>query len=194
MNGIDGVRPPTWFWIVAVLGLAWEGFGVFQYLTHVGVFPSSMEMSEAERSLMESSPTWVTGLFAIGVFAGALGVIGLLLRKSWARPLLYVSMVANRFLPPDRSYHFYRKHMPLAGGISNVNLAGSWAADYHPRPIRQYVRISPTGPMIPVAFTPTSLGDDLHLAMTYRRAVLPHDRARQMADGFLRRVSSLAAR
>ena len=75
-----------------------------------------------------------------------------------------------------------------------LDLAGSWAADYHPRPIRQYVRISPTGPMIPVAFTPTSLGDDLHLAMTYRSAVLPHDRARQMADGFLRRVSSLAAR
>lgn len=105
---------------------------------------------------------------------------------------LYVSMIANRFLLPERSYQFYRKHMPLAGGISNVNLTGSWAAEYHPHLIRQYVRISPTGPMIPVAFTPTSLGDDLHLAMTYRAAVLPHERARQMADGFLARIQQVA--
>ncbi|HET9640170.1 MAG TPA: hypothetical protein VFP12_13285 [Allosphingosinicella sp.] len=92
-DGIDS-RPPTWFWIVAVLGLLWELFGVAMYLMHVGVLPNSQEMSEAERSLMESSPVWVTGLFAIGVFGGALGTLGLLLRKRWARPLLILSLIA----------------------------------------------------------------------------------------------------
>jgi hypothetical protein len=90
---IDG-RPPAWFWIVAVLALLWEGFGVAQYLMHVGALPNNMEMSAAERSLMNSSPMWVTGLFAIGVFGGALGALGLLLRQSWARLLLILSMVA----------------------------------------------------------------------------------------------------
>jgi len=94
MNDVIGGRPPAWFWVVAVLGLVWELFGVAQYLMHVGVLPNSMEMSEAERSLMESSPTWVTGLFAIGVFAGALGALGLVLRKRWARPLLILSLIA----------------------------------------------------------------------------------------------------
>ncbi|HEX8571184.1 MAG TPA: hypothetical protein VF759_00380 [Allosphingosinicella sp.] len=92
-DGIDA-RPPGWFWIVGALALLWELFGVAMYLMHVGVIPDSGEMSEAERSLMESSPTWVTGLFAIGVFAGALGVLGLLLRKRWARPLLLLSLLA----------------------------------------------------------------------------------------------------
>ena len=97
MNDVIGARPPTWFWIVALLGLLWELFGVAQYLMHVGVLPNNMEMSEAERSLMQSSPMWVTGLFAIGVFAGALGTFGLLLRQSWARLLLIVSLVAVIF-------------------------------------------------------------------------------------------------
>jgi hypothetical protein len=94
MTDLSDVRPPTWFWIVAVLGLLWELFGVAMYLMHVGVLPNSQEMSEAERSLMESSPVWVTALFAISVFGGALGTLGLLLRKRWARPLLVLSLIA----------------------------------------------------------------------------------------------------
>lgn len=93
MNQLSA-RPAAWFWAVAVLGLLWELFGVVMYLMHVGVLPNSAEMSEAERSLMESSPTWVTALFAIGVFAGALGALGLVLRARWARPLLIVSLIA----------------------------------------------------------------------------------------------------
>jgi hypothetical protein len=94
MTDIRDSRPPTWFWVVAVLGLLWELFGVAMYLMHVAVLPNSGEMSEAERTLMESSPVWVTGLFAIAVFAGALGALGLVLRKRWARPLLVLSLVA----------------------------------------------------------------------------------------------------
>ncbi|HYE27563.1 MAG TPA: hypothetical protein VEA61_04940 [Allosphingosinicella sp.] len=92
-DSIDA-RPPAWFWIVAVLGLLWELFGVAMYLMHVGVLPSSAEMSPAERSLMESSPMWVTALFAVGVFAGALGALGLVLRRRWARTPLIVSLIA----------------------------------------------------------------------------------------------------
>ena len=94
MSDVTDARPPVWFWIVAVLGLLWELFGVAMYLMQVGVLPNSTEMSEAERSLMESSPALVTALFAIGVFAGALGALGLVLRKRWARPLLILSLIA----------------------------------------------------------------------------------------------------
>lgn len=94
MNEAIASRPPAWFWAVAVLALLWELFGMWMYLAHVEVLPEMGEMSEAERSLMESSPTWVTGLFAIGVFAGALGALGLVLRRSWARPLLVLSLIA----------------------------------------------------------------------------------------------------
>ena len=86
---------PTWFRVVAVAGLLWELFGVAMYLMHVGILPNdTSQMSEAERSLMASSPTFVTALFAIGVFAGAIGALGLVMRRRWARPVLIVSLVA----------------------------------------------------------------------------------------------------
>ena len=94
MSDVIDARPPAWFWILAVLGLLWELFGVAMYLMHVGMLPQAGEISDAERSLMESSPTWVTALFAIGVFAGALGALGLVLRQRWARPLLILSLLA----------------------------------------------------------------------------------------------------
>ncbi len=105
---------------------------------------------------------------------------------------LYVSALTARFLPTRKTYHFYRKHMPLAGGISNVNLTSTWAAAHHPHLIRQYIRISPTGPMIPVTFTPTTLGDDLHLALTWRNALLTRPQAEAMAQGFLKRLIDFA--
>lgn len=86
---------PTWFRVVAVAGLLWELFGVAMYLMHVGILPNdTSRMSEAEQSLMASSPTFVTALFAIGVFAGAIGALGLVMRRRWARPVLIVSLVA----------------------------------------------------------------------------------------------------
>ena len=86
---------PAWFRIAAIAGLLWELFGVAMYLMHVGVLPNdTSRMSEAEQSLMASSPTFVTALFAIGVFAGAIGALGLVMRRRWARPVLIVSLIA----------------------------------------------------------------------------------------------------
>src|SRR4029450_9235372 len=50
-------------------------------------------LSDAERALAESVPAWVTGAFAVGVFAGLLGVIGLAALRKWARPLLIISLL-----------------------------------------------------------------------------------------------------
>ncbi len=94
MNNIVGLRPPAWFWAVAVLGLLFEGFGVATYLMHVGIIPNSSSMSPAELELSESMPVWATTAYAVAVFAGLLGALGLLLRKRWARSLLILSLIA----------------------------------------------------------------------------------------------------
>jgi hypothetical protein len=95
MNGIVGPRPPAWFWIVAVLGLLWEAFGVATYLMHVGVLPMDTSgMSEAETQLSENMPTWATAAYAVAVFAGLIGALGLVLRKGWSRTLLFLSLLA----------------------------------------------------------------------------------------------------
>ena len=63
-----------------------------------------------------------------------------------------LGLLAGRLLKPDRAVHLYRKRVPLAGGISNINLSTTWASDYHPTPLLQYIRVSPTGPMMPLVF------------------------------------------
>jgi hypothetical protein len=42
--------------------------------------------------LLENTPAWATAAFAIAVWAGVLGSIGLLVRKKWARPVLLLSL------------------------------------------------------------------------------------------------------
>jgi hypothetical protein len=87
MNGTIGAPAPAWLRIVAALGLLWNLFGVYNYLMTVGVVAG---MDEASVSVM---PAWVTGAFAVAVFGGALGCLGLAMLKRWSKLLLLVSLL-----------------------------------------------------------------------------------------------------
>ena len=104
---------------------------------------------------------------------------------------MLAGLAVSRLLPREKVVEFYRKRVPLAGGISNVNLNRTWAADFHPTPLLDYIRVSPTGPLMPLVFTPTTLGDHLHFGLTYRPALIPPERACQMAQHFTHRLRSL---
>jgi hypothetical protein len=93
---------------------------------------------------------------------------------------------------PDELYHFYRKELPLAGGVSNVDMSHSWAAKYHPRPLLDYIRVSPSGPMTPLVVTTTTLGEKFHIGLTHRLGLIPPETAAAVAGAFLSRVSSVA--
>ena len=84
---VDG-RAPSWLRIVAVLGLLWNLFGVYEYLMTVGVVGGANEAAAA------AMPAWATGAFAIAVFGGALGSLGLLMLKRWSKLLLVLSLIA----------------------------------------------------------------------------------------------------
>ncbi len=82
------------FWIISGLALAWNLIGVASYLASVMISPEALEtLTEAERALYSDTPAWVTGAYAIAVFAGTLASIALLLKKAWAAPLFVVSLV-----------------------------------------------------------------------------------------------------
>ena len=86
---------PRWFMLVALLATIWNAFGVSMYLSSVSVFGDpTAGFTQAEREAAASIPVWITGAFAIGTFAGLIGSFGLLLRRSWARSVLIISMVA----------------------------------------------------------------------------------------------------
>ncbi|HYJ52059.1 MAG TPA: hypothetical protein VEW04_02715 [Allosphingosinicella sp.] len=87
MNDTIGAPAPSWLRIVAILGFLWNLFGVYNYLMAVGV------VGGADEAAVAAMPAWVTGAFAIAVFAGALGCLGLAMLKRWSKLLLLVSLL-----------------------------------------------------------------------------------------------------
>ncbi len=95
MATIASAAPPAWFRIVALLAILWNAFGVFQYLSSVGLFGDPMaSLTDAQRTAAEGIPSAIIGAFAIGTFAGLIGSLGLFLRKRWALAALVVSLLA----------------------------------------------------------------------------------------------------
>ncbi|MES2288267.1 MAG: hypothetical protein V4530_00910 [Pseudomonadota bacterium] len=88
-------KPPTWFWIVAVLAILWECMGCMSYLQEVTMTPAQLAaMPVEQRDIWLMMPSWLFGVFAIAVWIGLAGAIALLLRKRLARSLFIVSLVA----------------------------------------------------------------------------------------------------
>lgn len=50
-------------------------------------------LPQAEQDIYNATPIWATIAFAVAVFAGTIGSLGLVLRKRWAKPLLIASLV-----------------------------------------------------------------------------------------------------
>lgn len=95
MNEQTDQKPTVFFWILSVVALAWNSMGVYAYLRNVYMSEEAFaQMPEAEQQLMEQLPAWVTGVFAIAVFAGLAGSLGLVLRKRWAAPFFALSLIA----------------------------------------------------------------------------------------------------
>ena len=72
---------------IGAVAVAWNAFGVFSYLQHVGVIGTGGPPPGGARM-----PAAVTGAFAVAVFAGLIGSIGLALLRRWARPVLWLSL------------------------------------------------------------------------------------------------------
>jgi len=85
---IGGGRAPGWLRVVAGLGLLWNLYGVYQYLMTVGMIGGAAEAAA------DATPAWVKGAFAVAVFGGALGCLGLLMLRRWSKLLLLLSLLA----------------------------------------------------------------------------------------------------
>src|SRR5262249_4645841 len=105
---------------------------------------------------------------------------------------MFFGLAAERMFSREKLVTFYRKRVPLAGGISNVNLNQTWAKDYQPHPLLDYIRVSPTGPMMPLVFTTSTIGDRFNFGLTHRRAIISDHAAAKIAEVFLARLQSFA--
>ena len=88
------VKPNRTYWIITTLGLLWNLMGVFAFLGQTFVSGDALsELPPEQVALIESTPQWLTGIFAIATLTGLLGSVFLLLRKSLAVSLFLISLV-----------------------------------------------------------------------------------------------------
>lgn len=93
MNG-QTTAVSTWFWVVAVLAVAWNALGVVAYLADVNQTSAELaSMSPTMQELYAARPSWAIAGFAVAVFGGLLGGLLLLLRKRLAAVLFLLSLI-----------------------------------------------------------------------------------------------------
>lgn len=95
MEPASTARRPLWYLIVCWLALLWMAFGVFAWVTDLMTDETALaQFSDAQRQLYAARPQWLFIVYAIAIFSGLAGAVGLLLRKSWATVAFAVSLAA----------------------------------------------------------------------------------------------------
>jgi hypothetical protein len=88
-------RPPWWYWAVAILALVWMLFGVVAWCLDLMLSPAQLaQLPAAQQELYLIRPQWLFVVYAVAVFGGLAGAIGLLLRRRWATTFFLVSLAA----------------------------------------------------------------------------------------------------
>ena len=91
----SNTNPPKWFWIASALALVWMIFGVLAWGADLMMDSATLaEMSAAQQQLYANRPQWLFVVYAIAIFTGFVGAIGLLMRKRWAVAAFAVSLCA----------------------------------------------------------------------------------------------------
>lgn len=91
----SNIKPSTRYWLVVILSFLWYAVGVFNYLAQAYMTDETLVSFPDEVQLYYTNlPAWVTAAFALAVFGGLLGSVGLFLRKKWASFLFFGSFFA----------------------------------------------------------------------------------------------------
>lgn len=87
--------PPRSYWIVAGIALVWMLFGVAAWFMDLLTDEAALaQMTDAQRELYLRRPQWIFIVYALAIFSGLVGAIGLLARKAWAVTAFAVSLAA----------------------------------------------------------------------------------------------------
>lgn len=89
-------EPGTAFWLIGGLFAVWNLSGLYQYYLASTTTPEQLAAAgynALQVAHVVNTPAWAHSGYAIAVNAGVLGVVLLLLRKSWAIPMFVISLI-----------------------------------------------------------------------------------------------------
>lgn len=92
---MEKIKISKWFWVVAIFFLLWNIMGVISFFSHTLISEETLAaLPENERALYGDYPIWTTFVFALAVFFGFFGSIGLILKKKWSKIAFIISFCA----------------------------------------------------------------------------------------------------
>ena len=87
-------KPNRTFWIITTLAIIWNLMGVFTFMGQTFVSSAALaELPADQAELIQSTPQWLKGIFAIATITGFIGSLLLLLRRTSAVTLFLISLV-----------------------------------------------------------------------------------------------------
>ena len=108
------IKIPVWFWVIAIFFLLWNIMGVFSFFSHTFISEEALSnLPKTERELYGDYPLWTTIVFAIAVFGGLIGSVGLILKKKWSRSAYIISLCA--IIPQMIHNIFFTKSIEVYG-------------------------------------------------------------------------------
>ena len=85
---------PKWYFPVTIAALLWNLMGCGAFMSDVLLTAEDVaKMSADQQAIYASRPTWAVAATGVAVWGGALGSLGLILRRRWALPLLSASLI-----------------------------------------------------------------------------------------------------
>ena len=114
-------KPQIWFWVLVIFFLLWNIMGVISFFGHTFISEEALsKLPTNERELYGDYPLWTSIVFAIAVFSGLLGSIGLALRKKWSKFAFIISLCA--IIPQMIHNVFYTKSIDVYGLVQATTM------------------------------------------------------------------------
>lgn len=90
------VKTPWHLWVVGLVSLLWNGFGVYDFImttTKGEEYFRASGMTQPMIDYFNAMPTWMYGPWVLGVWGAAIGSILLLMRNKLAFPAFALSLL-----------------------------------------------------------------------------------------------------
>ena len=94
-------------------------------------------------------------------------------------------------LKPESRLHFARRALPLTAGISNVHLRGTWIERQGAGRILDFHRAVSNGPALPLVISPTTIRDQMNIAVSYRVTGFSQSKIDGIMQSFVEQLETL---